>query len=147
MPERAESEREAWLCIARIFQSEETANQFLEAATSQGLTPRQLSILFQIQPDKPQTMATLADRCHSTPSYMSNVVDTLVERGLADRRIPSDDRRRKLVVRTPAGEEAIGGALEVLSQPPAGFEVLTDNQVGQLKDLLTKVAARYKWSF
>ena len=147
MPERAEAERQAWLCIARIFQSEETANQFLEAAASQGLTPRQLSILFHIQSDRPQTMATLADRCHSTPSYMSNVVDTLVERGLADRRIPPDDRRRKLVVRTPTGQKAIEGALEVLSQPPAGFEELTDHQVGQLKDLLMKVAARYEWSF
>lgn len=135
------------MCIARIFQSEETGRQFVEAASSQGLTPRQLSILFHILADKSQTMGDLADRCHTTPSYLSGVVDTLVDLGLVARHTPSDDRRRKLVTRTASGEKAIHGALQVLSRPPSGFDQLTDRQVLQLRDLLGEVAARYEWSF
>lgn len=147
MSDRTNAARQAWFSIARVFQSAETATLFADAAASQGLTPRSLSVLFHIRPENPVTMSQLAGECHATPSYMSGVVDSLVEAGLVERETPAEDRRLKLVRRTDLGEKAVAGAIEQLAQPPSGFDALTDEETATLARLLEKVAARYEWSF
>lgn len=145
--DRTDDARRAWFCIARIFHSRETHDQFLKAASVLGLTARQLSILFWIHPEHPRTMSELAESCHTTPSYMSGVVDTLVDLGLVERSTPPSDRRRKLITRTAAGDNAVDAARQMLSKPPSGFEELTDSQTRSLRELLEKVAARYESLF
>lgn len=147
MSDRRKAACRAWFSIARIFQSAESATLFAEAAASQGLTPRSLSVLLHVKPENPVTMSQLSEECHATPSYMSGVVDLLVEGGLVERKTPVEDRRLKLVSRTDLGDKAVAGALEQLARPPSGFDALTDEETDTLARLLEKVAAQYEWTF
>jgi DNA-binding MarR family transcriptional regulator len=51
------------------------------------------------------------------------------------------DRRIKVVVITPRGEEAKARAMEVLHEPPASMDTLTAAEQRTLRDLLAKLHA------
>ncbi|HEX2780596.1 MAG TPA: MarR family transcriptional regulator [Gemmatimonadaceae bacterium] len=82
--------------------------------TSVGLSNAQLFLLEQMGSDGPLTVGQLARRLHVRANTVSMTVGKLVERGLARRATPSDDRRRTTVTITAAGRRVLRRA----PQPP-----------------------------
>ena len=90
-------------------------------------------------------MRELAATCHSTPPYMTAVVDILEERGLVNRHPDPDDRRVTQVRLTAVGLAAVGRAYDRLSVPPSGLRCLPAADLHTLRDLLERAAAPYPW--
>jgi DNA-binding MarR family transcriptional regulator len=90
----------------------------------------------------PLSVSGLAEAVSVDAPYATLIVDTLEERGLVERRSDPDDRRRKLVELTPAGQEAIGRVERILREPPEGFADLSPRELDVLEDLVTRITAR-----
>jgi DNA-binding MarR family transcriptional regulator len=136
--------REAWGCILRMFMSPETHDSFHTACAEVGLPhPGSLKALLQLDPGDPPSMREMAEGMHCDASYITGLVDALEQQGYVERKVSPADRRVKLVQLTNKGLTARARAVEVMSQPPKGFEHLTAADTRGLARLLTKVADDY----
>jgi DNA-binding MarR family transcriptional regulator len=88
------------------------------------------------------SLSGLAEALGVDAPYATLIVDTLEQRGLAERRPDPADRRRKLVELTPAGKDATEGLLRILHDPPAGFADLSPAELDTLEDLVGRITAR-----
>jgi DNA-binding MarR family transcriptional regulator len=120
--------------------------QMLHACASAGITPGMLKMSLQLSADEPQPMGELARRLHCDASYVTSIVDGLEQAGIAERRPHPRDRRIKTVVLTGRGVEVLAEVDAVLATTPAAFEVLTEQEHEQLRQLLGRVvdAARLR---
>src|SRR5512141_1290988 len=84
----------------------------------QGLRPdgQMLSVLNHLAMTGPLAVGEAARHVERAQSVMSELVDRLARRGLAERMPDARDRRRVLVWLTPAGEQALREEGEVLSR-------------------------------
>ncbi|MDP8987728.1 MAG: MarR family transcriptional regulator [Actinomycetota bacterium] len=130
--------REAWLCVVRLFTSQENTRRFLDVAAELDLTPSTLRVFLTTEKERP--MRELVEEWHCDPSWVTSIVDQLEQRGLAERRVDPSDRRAKWVGLTPLGEQARDRALELLSEPPPGIAALDPSDQRALRDVLRKVA-------
>lgn len=87
------------------------------------------------------SMGEMARNLSCDPSYITALVDDLDDRGLAQRETAPDDRRVKMVVLTDPGREVAAEVQHILATPPEAFSALTEDELGQLRDLLDKVLA------
>lgn len=69
------------------------------------VTDGQLSVLFVLWKDGPQTLGSLADHERVTPPSMNRTVNALVDAGLVTRDSSPDDGRKVLIQSTDAGLE------------------------------------------
>lgn len=69
------------------------------------VTDGQLSVLFVLWKEGPQTLGSLAEHERVTPPSMNRTVNALVEAGLVTRGSAPDDGRKVLIQSTPAGTE------------------------------------------
>lgn len=88
----------------------------------------------------PLTLRDIAEFTGVDAPYATLIVDNLEARGLVERTPHPDDRRRKLVTLTPAGQQAAAHAAHIISQPPAGFTKLTDAELTVLESLLGRLS-------
>ncbi len=132
---------EAWQEIVRLFTGKENQRAFLEAAVAVALTPAGLRALLGLAPDEAKPMGLIAQEWHCDPSNVTAIVDQLEQRGLAERKVSSTDRRVKTVELTQLGAKTRQEAIERLSVPPAGIVALTDTEQRALRDLLRKATA------
>jgi DNA-binding MarR family transcriptional regulator len=131
--------RAAWGCITRTFMSNELHDRFHDACASIGLPhPGALKLLLMLDTADPPPMRAVASIMNCDASYVTALVDALEAPGLVERRSAPGDRRVKLIAVTAAGEAAREKALEVLSEPPAGFERLSAIEARELARLLAK---------
>ncbi|WP_460864703.1 MarR family winged helix-turn-helix transcriptional regulator [Rhodococcus aerolatus] len=89
--------------------------------------------------DGPATLVELAAAIGSDAPYATVVVDQLETHGLVARGPHPDDRRRKLVSLTPAGEQAVATVDAVWRRPPAELQRLDGAHLQQLVTLLTEL--------
>jgi DNA-binding MarR family transcriptional regulator len=89
----------------------------------------------------PLSLSGLAEAVSVDAPYATLIVDTLEERGLVERHADPDDRRRKLVELTPAGNEAIRRLLTIMYEPPPGFAELSPGELDVLEDLVGRITA------
>jgi DNA-binding MarR family transcriptional regulator len=89
----------------------------------------------------PLSLSALADAIGVDAPYATLIVDSLEERGLVERQPDPDDRRRKLVSLTPAGDEAVVKVIQIDRQAPPGFAALSAAELDTLHDMLLRVAA------
>lgn len=75
-----------------------------ERAT-EGITDSQLSILFALWKQGPQTLGSLSEHERVTPPSVNRTVNSLVDAGLVRRTGSPDDRRKVLLTATDAGIE------------------------------------------
>lgn len=132
--------REAWLCIVRLFTSQDNTRRFLDVAGELDLTPSTLRFLLVLSTGEARPMRALAEDWHCDPSWVTSIVDQLEQRGFAERRVDASDRRAKLVGLTAQGEKARDHALSLLSVPPPGIASLAPDDQRALRDLLRKAA-------
>lgn len=76
----------------------------LERSTSD-ITDSQLSVLFVLHKEGPQTLGSLSDHERISPPSMNRTVNALVEAGLVTRSSAPDDGRKVLIDATDAGRE------------------------------------------
>ena len=132
---------EAWQALFQLFFNGEGQRRFHEACDATGLAPGALKTLLQLDPGDPVPMRDLAGVFHCDPSYVTSLVDTLEQAGLAERQLHPTDRRVRVVVATDRGLETQAAVRAILDQPPESFATLSEHELNQLRDTLRKLLA------
>lgn len=88
----------------------------------------------------PMTLRELAEAIGADAPYTTLVVDKLETHGLVRREPHPQDRRRKLVTLTDAGQEAIATADEILLSPPAELNSLPADDLDDLIRVLSELS-------
>ena len=135
-----EAASEAWHTLFRLFFAGVGQRRFHEACDATGLAPGALKTLLQLGDNGPQSMRELAETFRCDPSYVTSLVDSLEQAGLAERRLHPTDRRVKVVAITGPGETAKTQVDKILGEPPEALLSLSTDQLYRLADLLNKVA-------
>ncbi|HEX3786976.1 MAG TPA: MarR family transcriptional regulator [Pseudonocardiaceae bacterium] len=84
-------------------------------------------------------MRQLAGRMGCDNSYVTSLVDTLEQRGLAGREAHPTDRRIKVIVLTEEGRRLAERVQRAYTTPPAAFSTLSEAEVTRLCELLRKL--------
>jgi DNA-binding MarR family transcriptional regulator len=87
----------------------------------------------------PVTIRELADSLITDAPYTTVVVDDLERRGLVERSVDPDDRRRRIVAVTPDGARQAARASEILDDPPASLLTLPPEDLATLERILTSL--------
>ncbi len=95
-------------------------------------------ILFQLR-HGPLTLTQLAEANGFDAPYATLVVDKLEAHGLVERQPHPDDRRRKLIVLTTAGNTAIATADAIRRRPPQALKALNAGELRQLASLMNRL--------
>lgn len=106
-----------------------------------GLHPREFGVLNVLARTRGMTQHELGRHAGVDPSTMVATLDGLEERGLAERRPHPDDRRKRAIYLTDAGEEALRAGRKVGTV--VGREVfapLSADERKQLHSLLRKLS-------
>jgi DNA-binding MarR family transcriptional regulator len=106
-----------------------------------GLHPREFGVLAVVSREPGITQQAVGEAAGVDPSTMVATLDSLEERGLAERRTHETDRRKRAVYLTERGEEAADEARRLGAE--VGREVfgaLTADERKQLNVLLRKLA-------
>jgi DNA-binding MarR family transcriptional regulator len=110
-------------------------------ATKLGLAPKQMGVLWRLEPGAELPMGALAESLYCDASYVTDLVDKLEQRGLIERRSSSEDRRVKLIALTKLGEMTREQALQMLYEPPEELTALEPAEAEELARLLNKALA------
>lgn len=134
--------RDAWKSVLELVGwGGRRPPRFPSVAMELGLAPKQLGVVWKLEPGTELPMGAIGESLFCDASYVTDLVDRLEERGLIERRPSSEDRRVKLIALTPAGERCRKRALELLYEPPAEFAALDADELEQLSGLLAKAVA------
>ena len=125
---------QAWLLLFEFFKAQKP--RFAGLTEEFDLSGSQLHALYLLA--EPRSMGELAQRLVCDASNVTGLVDRLETRGLIERRPGSDDRRVRMLVLTPAGEELRARAIARFAEAPAGIAALTAEEQRTLRDLLRK---------
>jgi MarR family transcriptional regulator, organic hydroperoxide resistance regulator len=106
-----------------------------------GLTPNDSRGLSGLDLVDGRTMRELADEWRCDASNATWIVDRLERLGLAERRTPEADRRKKLVVLTKHGAAVRAKVLEAFRAPPVELLELDRRDLASLHSLLAKLEA------
>ena len=135
-----EDAHRAWAIIAELFLSNEQHDRFHAACEEIGLPhPGALKLLLKLGEPEPPTMGDVARLLNCDASYVTGLVDTLEEPGLAERRVSARDRRVKTIHLTDSGVQARQRVREILSVPPPRMGRLTAAETKTLARLLEKL--------
>lgn len=113
----------------------------VRAALGLGQGSGRIRALLAIAHGNPLTLSELADKLNVDAPYATLIVNHLEAIGLASRSPDPDNRRRKLVSPTAAGEAAVEAALSILNRPPAALSRLDPGELTQLRACLERLAA------
>lgn len=130
---------DAWTLMYRFVES---TNRRAELADALGfrLGGGRGRILVQLR-DGPATLSQLAERNGLDAPYVTLIVDKLESHGLVERRPHPDDRRRKLVTLTDAGQGALATADEILYRPPDAMADLSTEELDHLTAIMRRLVA------
>ena len=134
----ADPATQAWKAIVELVGwGSKTAPRFPMIALALDLSPKQLGVLWRLEPGGTGTpMRSIAESLYCDASYVTDLVDRLEERGLIVRGADPGDRRVKLLQLTPEGEELRKEALDRLYAPPEGIKNLSAEEQRTLAGLL-----------
>jgi DNA-binding MarR family transcriptional regulator len=136
-----EAAGEAWEALYRFMMDGEGQRRFREACAHCGLAPGSVKALLVLEASKPQPMRELATTFGCDPSWVTSLVDSLEQAGLAERRPNAGDRRVKDVVLTDRGIQAQVDLWKFMGETPDCLEVLSVTELRQLRDMLRRVAS------
>ena len=128
---------QAWALMQRFVEAHGRRGELAEALGFR-LGGGRGKVLFQLR-QGPLTLSQLAQANGVDAPYATVIVDQLEDHGLVERRPHPDDRRRKLVALTAAGEDAIATADAILHRPPSAMRTLADDELGQLTEMLARL--------
>ena len=106
-----------------------------------GLTPNDAKALHTLDVAEGMPMRALAEAWGTDASAATWVVDRLERKGLAERRMTSNDRRVKLVVLTPRGVTVREEMLRGMYEPPPELLGLAPEDLRALREIFGRLAA------
>jgi DNA-binding MarR family transcriptional regulator len=89
--------------------------------------------------DRPMTLTQIAEFLRIDAPYATLIVDKLESLGLVERQLHPEDRRRKLVVLTSAGRDALATADTILYRAPSRIGELGATDLRQLIEILERL--------
>jgi DNA-binding MarR family transcriptional regulator len=129
--------REAWALLSSLVYPP----PFAAIARELDLRPAAFGTLKML--DQPRTMSEVATVLQCDNSNVTGIVDSLEEKGLAQRRASEEDRRVKLIELTKGGRRVHARLSEAFATPPAWVDSLSPADQRALRDILQRaVAAR-----
>ena len=131
--------RAAWQALYDLVLDQH--EQHLAQVAKLGITPGDLKALVRLAPGEPASMRTLADRWRCDASTATWLVDRLEERGFVARGAHPTDRRVKVVMLTPHGEQTRRELLDRLYEPPAAFDRLSSVDLAALRRIAERLGA------
>ena len=134
---------EAWGPLARFFF--DTVRHRQRVLVREGLTPNDARAFMALDATEGKSMRALAAEWTCDASNATFIVDRLEERGLAERRSVPEDRRLKLVVLTPLGEETKRRVLTHFFDPPPELLDLSREDLESLRDAVAKLPVTDGW--
>src|SRR3954454_8226746 len=87
------------------YLGEKSRRNFIELLEPHGFHPREFGLMTVMAKRPGITQQDLAALARVDPSSMVAVLDDLEQRGVVERRVDPEDRRRRAVYLTPKGEE------------------------------------------
>ena len=127
----------AWMLMQGFVEAQNRHSELAEALGFR-LGGGKGKILFQLNV-RPMTLSELAAANNLDAPYVTLIVDKMEAHGLVQRQPHPDDRRRKLVTLTAAGEEAVATANAILVRPPSALGTLSAEELDQLTTLLIRI--------
>jgi len=127
---------EAWALMGELFL--EVRPRVARVAGEFGLTPPQLFALRTLDPSEPVPMRVLANALNCDSSNVTGLVDGLAAQGLVERREAEHDRRVRMLVVTPRGEEVRSRLLELMQEVPPALAQLDAADQRALRDVLRR---------
>ncbi len=127
----------AWMLMQGFVEAQNRHSELAEALGFR-LGGGKGKILFQLNV-RPMTLSELAAANNLDAPYVTLIVDKMEAHGLVQRQPHPDDRRRKLVTLTAAGQEAVATANAILVRPPSALGTLSAEELGQLTELLIRI--------
>lgn len=130
---------EAWRHVRSIYNDPETVAAEHQFMHETGLTGGPMKALRFLPLSGSLPMRQLAARMGCDNSYVTSLIDTLEERGLAARQSHPTDRRVKVIVLTDQGRRLAEAVQRLYMTPPAAFSTLSQAQLRTLRDLLRRL--------
>lgn len=131
--------QEAWVQMREITHPPRMLEAGGKLAHELGVTHGAIRALRPLAGAGTMTMSQLAAHLRCDGSYVTGLIDTLEQAGLAERRSDERDRRVKVVALTHKGREVARRACEVVFTPPPSFSALSPRELDQLVRLLRKI--------
>ena len=123
------------------FLGEKSRRNFIALLEPHGFHPREFGLLTVLSKRPGITQQELASLARVDPSSMVAVLDELERRGVAERRVDPQDRRRRAVHLTAKGEEQMHVLQEEARKAAEQFlGPLSDDERATLNGLLRKLA-------
>jgi DNA-binding MarR family transcriptional regulator len=114
------------------------------AYTDAGVHPYHYSILATLAEGERETQGAIADALDYDRGQLVGLLDEMEEAGLVERRRDREDRRRQIVVMTPAGRKMLVTMRTIAKQLDDEFLApLTPEQRQQLQQLLFALALEH----
>ena len=114
------------------------------AYSDAGVHPYHYSILATLAEGERETQGAIADALDFDRGQLVGLLDEMEEAGLVERRRDPEDRRRQVVVMTPAGKKTLVKVRAVAQQLDDDFLApLTAEQRKQLQKLLLALAVEH----
>jgi DNA-binding MarR family transcriptional regulator len=104
------ADRTGFLLTRAHFSSRDRANELMRPL---GIVVRHFGLMSLLDAHGPSSQQALARRLSVSPTMITQIVDEVEARGLAERRRNPDDRRSYLVSLTPEGKRKLKAALRV----------------------------------
>ncbi|WP_132428740.1 MarR family transcriptional regulator [Pseudonocardia endophytica] len=139
------AERRTWLALLGTTAAlDAVLDRQLQRDAGMPLAYYQLLAMLSEAPGRSLRMTELAEITQSSPSRISHAVKRLEARQWVLRRPCADDRRSTFAQLTDAGYAALAAAApaHVRAVREHLFDALTAEQVAQLREILTAIAAR-----
>jgi DNA-binding MarR family transcriptional regulator len=137
---RADTAREAWELMREMTHDPQVLGKLHGLAEEAGIIPGAVKALKFLSGPEPVAMRRLAADLGCDNSYITTIVDSLEEAGIARREAHPTDRRIKVIVLTDAGRHLAELTREALGTPPPAFGALTASEMSALRDLMRKLA-------
>lgn len=137
---KADAAREAWERMRELTHDPQVLEKLHVLADQAGIIPGAAKALKFLSGPEPVPMRKLAVYLHCDNSYITTIVDSLEEAGVARRKPHPTDRRIKVIVLTESGHRLAELAREAIGNPPGAFEVLSVVETELLRDLMRKLA-------
>jgi DNA-binding MarR family transcriptional regulator len=137
---KTDTAREAWERMRELTHDPQVLEKLHVLADQAGIIPGAAKALRFLSGPEPVPMRKLAAYLHCDNSYITTIVDSLEEAGVARREPHPTDRRIKVIVLTESGLRLAGLAREAIGNPPRAFESLSAVETEQLRDLMRKLA-------
>ncbi len=135
----ADPVRQVWTLMRRFVEAHSRHGELADALGFR-LGGGRGKVLLQLR-QGPRTLREIAEANGVDAPYATIVVDKLEAHGLVERRPHPDDRRRKLVTLTAAGQRALETADAILLRPPAAVGTLPPGDLERLAGLLARLLA------